>query len=175
MENKIKLNLGSGENIIDGFENIDIFPHEGVTVGKAEKLDYPDESVDLIYSSHLLEHYPRNVAPDVLSEWYRVLKVGAFLRIAVPDFAKIVEVYQDEGTIMNMLHGGQRDQNDFHNQSYDEDSLSKILTDTGFINIYRYDWRNTEHANIDDYSQAYMPHMDKENGLLMSLNMEAMK
>jgi len=27
---------------------------------------------------------------------------------------------------------------------------------------------------VDDYSQAYLPHMDK-NGLLMSLNLEAVK
>ena len=39
----------------------------------------------------------------------------------------------------------------------------------------RYDLRDTEHADIDDCSQAYLPHMDKENGVLMSLNVEATK
>ena len=28
---------------------------------------------------------------------------------------------------------------------------------------------------IDDYSQSYYPHMDKEDGKLMSLNVEAVK
>jgi hypothetical protein len=28
---------------------------------------------------------------------------------------------------------------------------------------------------MDDYSQSYLPHMDKENGTLMSLNLEAVK
>jgi hypothetical protein len=41
--------------------------------------------------------------------------------------------------------------------------------------IERYDWRETEHVDIDDYSQAYIPHMDKENGALVSLNVEALK
>ena len=45
----------------------------------------------------------------------------------------------------------------------------------GFKEVYRYDWRETEHSNIDDFSQAYIPHMDKENGELMSLNIEAIK
>ena len=27
----------------------------------------------------------------------------------------------------------------------------------------------------DDYSQSYLPHMDKENGMLMSLNLEGRK
>jgi hypothetical protein len=37
------------------------------------------------------------------------------------------------------------------------------------------DWRATEHAGIDDYSQAYFPHMDKEFGIQVSLNVEARK
>ena len=32
-----------------------------------------------------------------------------------------------------------------------------------------------KHSDIDDYSQAYIPHMDKDNGTLMSLNVEAIK
>ncbi|HAI38830.1 MAG TPA: methyltransferase, partial [Maribacter sp.] len=39
----------------------------------------------------------------------------------------------------------------------------------------KYDWRQTEHAKFDDHSQAYIPHMDKENGTLISLNIEAVK
>jgi hypothetical protein len=43
------------------------------------------------------------------------------------------------------------------------------------LNIHRYDWRNTVHKDYDDYSQAYIPHMDKERGILMSLNVEGEK
>ena len=50
-----------------------------------------------------------------------------------------------------------------------------MLEDVGFENVRRYDWRETEHAEIDDYAQAYFPHMDKENGLLISLNIECSK
>ena len=53
--------------------------------------------------------------------------------------------------------------------------LKKILEEVGFKNIKRYDWKNTIHKHYDDYSQAYIPHMDKENGILMSLNVEAVK
>lgn len=34
------------------------------------------------------------------------------------------------------------------------------------------DWRDVEHRKHDDYSQSYIPYMDKENGQLMSLNVE---
>ena len=38
-----------------------------------------------------------------------------------------------------------------------------------------YDWRKTEHAKFDDHSQAYLPHFEKEEGTLISLNVESKK
>ena len=42
-------------------------------------------------------------------------------------------------------------------------------------NVIEYDWRETEHSEFDDHSQAYIPHMDKDNGTLISLNVECIK
>ena len=42
-------------------------------------------------------------------------------------------------------------------------------------NISIYDWRKTEHAQFDDHSQAYLPHFEKEKGILISLNVESKK
>jgi hypothetical protein len=53
--------------------------------------------------------------------------------------------------------------------------LRETLEIAGFTNVRRYDWRQTVHKDHDDFSQAYIPHMDKENGLLISLNVEADK
>jgi hypothetical protein len=58
---------------------------------------------------------------------------------------------------------------------YDEPFLKRELLAIGFGEVRRWDWKMTEHAGIDDYSQAYIPHMDKEHGTLMSLNLEAVK
>ena len=58
---------------------------------------------------------------------------------------------------------------------YYPDTMNRILSDLGFTGIAKYDWRNTEHSKFDDHSQAYLPHMDKNNGTLMSLNMECIK
>ena len=44
-----------------------------------------------------------------------------------------------------------------------------------FKDVKLYDWKKTEHSNYDDHSQAYFPHMDKDNGLLVSLNVESQK
>jgi hypothetical protein len=53
--------------------------------------------------------------------------------------------------------------------------VTRDLNSVGFVDVRRYDWRDTEHAHVDDYSQAYVPHMDKENGILISLNVECRK
>ena len=50
-----------------------------------------------------------------------------------------------------------------------------MLKCLGIQSVKRYDWRETEHAEFDDHSQAYIPHMDKENGTLISLNIEGVK
>ena len=50
-----------------------------------------------------------------------------------------------------------------------------FLKSLGFSEVKKYDWRKTSHSQFDDHSQAYLPHMDKENGDLMSLNIEAVK
>ena len=34
-----------------------------------------------------------------------------------------------------------------------------------FKKIRYWDWRLTEHSKVDDYSQAYFPHMNKKDGL----------
>jgi hypothetical protein len=62
-----------------------------------------------------------------------------------------------------------------HYNVFDFDSLADALKQAGFTNVRNYDWRKTEHSAVDDYSQAYIPHMDKEHGIQISLNVECDK
>ncbi len=48
-------------------------------------IPFPDQSVDGVYHSHLLEHLDRDVVPTFLAEVKRVLKPGGVHRIVVPD------------------------------------------------------------------------------------------
>ncbi|MGH7660527.1 MAG: hypothetical protein ACRENA_06385 [Vulcanimicrobiaceae bacterium] len=36
-------------------------------------------------------------------------------------------------------------------------------------------WQDVDHGSVDDFSQAYFPHMEKEKGILLNLNMQAYK
>lgn len=178
-----KIHLGCGPKYIPGWFHIDALEMDHVDhVGAVEELDFiPSNSASLIYACHVLEHFNRHTYKAALTEWHRVLKPGGVLRIAVPDFAAAAELYLSntlpngiEG-VRGLVCGGQKDAYDFHGMIFDEPSMRNALVDVGYAEIRYWDWRTTEHADMDDYSQAYMPHMDKENGRLVSLNLEAVK
>jgi len=63
----------------------------------------------------------------------------------------------------------------YHRTVYTFPFLSTILSAAGFRGIRRYDWRDTEHASIDDCSQAYWPDRDALGAIPVSLNVEAVK
>jgi len=178
----VKLHLGCGPRHIPGFVHVDAQPAPHVDiVGPVERLTMGDNSVSLIYASHVLEHFGRHAYKTVLKEWFRVLKPGGVLRLSVPDFAACAAIYYESGLVdgltglVGLIVGGQRNEHDFHKMIFDEDFLRRELLDIGFREVRRWDWRATEHTSIDDFSQAYIPHLNKENGKLMSLNLEAIK
>lgn len=176
----LKLHLGCGDKIIDGYVNVDIRPNNGVDLVDdiSQLKSVNNSSVDLIYACHVLEHFGRNEYLMVLSRWFDLLKDGGKLRLAIPDFEKVVDYYnktKDLKKIMGFLYGGQTYEQNYHYCTWDFSSISRDLKSIGFKEVYKYDWRETEHSNIDDFSQAYLPHMDKNNGTLMSLNIEAIK
>lgn len=179
----VKLHLGCGKRYFPGWIHIDAsHEYEHIIYHDIEHLLFDDNSVDIIYCSHLLEYFDREEVINVLSEWYRVLKPGAILRLAVPDFYEMTNLYLNKKIkiedILGPLYGKMKLDNTiiYHKTVYDYASLCSILEKIGFKYIRNYDWHETEHANYDDHSQAYLnPKGDKENGTLISLNVEAIK
>ena len=177
---RIQLHLGCGDKFIPGFIHIDArkFPHVDHVAPVDDLSLFKDGSVSLIYASHLLEHFSRHETARVLKEWNRALKRGGILRLAVPDFEAITARYDKTGDldeVLGLLYGGQTYKENFHYTTFDFKRLSRLLKEAGFRKVERYDWRKTVHKDYDDFSQAYLPHMDKEHGTLMSLNVEATK
>jgi len=176
----MKLHLGCGKRTIPGFVHIDAIDYPHIDhVASIDNLSFiANDSVDLIYNCHVLEHFKRRDVSRVLIEWRRILKPGGTLRISVPDFAKLCEVYQKYGNldlVLGALFGRQDYLYNIHYNVFDFRVLERELLAAGFTDVRRYDWRKTEHAAVDDYSQAFVPHMDKENGILISLNVECNK
>jgi SAM-dependent methyltransferase len=120
-ENKqiVRLNLGCGQNLAESWVNVDyamgarlaripvigfiakkmkIFARErsaGIFLHDLTKpFPWEDCSVDVVYSSHTLEHFTRDDGKRFLEESYRVLRKGGLIRIVVPDLLDFIGRYE---------------------------------------------------------------------------------
>jgi predicted SAM-dependent methyltransferase len=175
----MKLHLGCGKRFIPGGVHVDVVPWPHVQyVHSIDNLTMIGAGeAEVVYACHVLGHFAGDEVNRVLREWHRVLTPGGTLRLAVPDFAALVELYQKTGDL-GLVHGPLMGRGDYlynvHRVVYDEHKLKCVLLAAGFASVRRYDRWATEHAEVDDFSAAYHPYMDR-NGLLLSLNMEATK
>jgi predicted SAM-dependent methyltransferase len=182
----LKLHIGCGKAYLPGFINVDIFSsvHADVYADLAS-LPFPRESFDLLYSSHCIEHCQRHTILSTLTHWRDLLKPGGILRLAVPDFAAAMIWYAKTGNlddVMGLIFGGQTHPRNNHFVAFDSTTLKRDLIKVGFKDVRYWDWRTTDHAQFDDYSQATLPcdpitrkPIDKYNDFSVSLNMEATK
>jgi predicted SAM-dependent methyltransferase len=89
------LNLGCGLRYDPTWTNIN-FNSTGKSViahDITKGIPFPDESFEVVYHSHLLEHLPKSAAFPFLKECYRVLRPEGILRVAVPDLEQITRTY----------------------------------------------------------------------------------
>jgi predicted SAM-dependent methyltransferase len=173
-----RLHLGCGNKKLKGWVNIDLLDSSAADIIDDVTLltTIKNNSVDEIYACHVLEHITRDQLISTLRLWKSKLVPGGKIKIAVPDFENICSVYTKNKSIeevIGLVSGGREGKLDEHKIIFDFDYLKQLLHMTGYVNISKYDWRKTDHSNVDDYSQAYLPHMQKDTGTLMSLNVVA--
>ncbi|WP_347272951.1 glycosyltransferase [Candidatus Kuenenia sp.] len=89
------LNLGCGSHYKEGWVNVD-FNSTGpgvIAYNLNCGIPFEDGSLDVVYHSHLLEHFSKNSAQRFMSECHRVLKDGGIIRVVVPDLEQIIKWY----------------------------------------------------------------------------------
>ena len=91
-------NFGCGTTFHAAWDNYDHRPSSPAVrpLDLRQPLSLSDGVYEAVYSSHTLEHLPRNEVPKILSEFRRVLKPGGILRIVVPDLELMARTYLRE-------------------------------------------------------------------------------
>ena len=179
-DDKILVHIGCGEKKIPEFINVDALPFAHVHIVTDDIANLPsfdDGTVDLVYMCHILEHIKRNNLKNVLSEMKRMLKNGGTLRLSVPDFDRLIEVYNDSGkdinAISHQLMGGQDHEHNIHYSVFNYKRLSTLLGEVGFRKVMSWDPGNCQYHNFKDRASRKIKVNGKEH--LISLNLEAIR
>lgn len=89
------LNIACGGRYHKDWINID-FHAESNNVTKVNilgGLPFEDNSMNVVYSSHFLEHLSQEQADFILKESYKILKKDGIIRIVVPDLENVCQEY----------------------------------------------------------------------------------
>jgi SAM-dependent methyltransferase len=120
-----------------------------IRLGTARRLRFADASIDAFYSSHTLEHLPRNECEELLRKVHRWLKPNGVLRVVLPDLRSLASSYisgaLDADTFMAYTHlatkGSQWLGIDIghsrHCWMYDCDSFMGLVGRLGYRDIQR--------------------------------------
>lgn len=143
---QIKLHVGAHERV-EGWTTLDIRPGPGVdVVGSCKDLSaFADNSIAMIYASHVLEHLRwRDELPAALKEWRRVLIPGGSALISVPDLERLCQLFVhpelnsvERFSVMKMMYGAQVHSHDIHYIGFNFDFLGTYLWENGFVAIRR--------------------------------------
>jgi len=168
------LHIGCGDVILPyPFENLDTRPLKGVDhISEAFPLPFEDNVFDLVYSSHVLEHFLKIDTQAIINEWVRVLKPEGIIRLSVPSLEALIKIYELSGDmeyIIGPLMGGQTYDQNFHYNMFDKKRLTSYLENAGCEAIHTWDYRRTSHSKFFDFSQATTLEIP------ISLNLEARK
>ena len=178
-DGKILIHLGCGEKNAPGWINVDLLklPHIHFLQDATNLSNFKTNFADLIYASHVLEHVPHQQTISVLKEWRRVLKPSGVLRLSVPDFDKIIHIYNSENknieSIIKPLMGGQDYQYNFHQNVFNQNYLSFLLKQAGFSQVKSWYPQNAPYHTFSDWSSKLISVNNKKYPI--SLNLEAVK
>ena len=90
----LKLNLGSGPKKGEGeWLNCDILQGADIVLDLSKGIPIAECSVDLVYSSHFLEHLAYPEICFFMKECYRILRIGGSLSVCVPDARRYIDSY----------------------------------------------------------------------------------
>jgi predicted SAM-dependent methyltransferase len=175
----LKVHLGCGPINIQGWINIDgrDATHIHLHSNGFELNEFTDGSISEIYMCHVLEHFSFSQTNELLKTMHRKLKFGGVLRLSVPDFDLLVEIYTANGKNLELikmaLMGGQDYDYNFHKGVFNKTILSKLLSSTGFSEIKSWDTIEDFGVDLSDWSNKLF--ITPNGNFPVSLNIKAVK
>lgn len=149
----IKLNLGCGDKILEGYVNVDVVneragksPDVVCDIKKLDKFDsnYADE----VMAIHVVEHFDRWDIVEILREWSRVLKPGGKMILECPNLESACKEFlkdpinhskpnQNGQRTMWVFYGDPswRDPLMMHKWGYTPRSLAQVMHEAGLMDL----------------------------------------
>lgn len=157
----LRLNVGCGPNVASGWINIDLVGSPDVFRWDCRRgIPFDDESVDIIFAEHVLEHFDAATGSKFLSDCHRCLRPGGVARMVVPDAGRYLQLYQGDWNAFVPIrpliqeNGKYRDfwlgrvyrtrmefinevfrQGTHHKYAYDAETLIMKMHDAGFARV----------------------------------------
>lgn len=125
-----------------------------------EKIPLADDSVDIVFSSHFLEHLTKTKGEQFLNDIYRIMKPGGLMRILVPDLDIAIQKF-NQGEINETLdlffYTSEEADFSAHKYNYTFGSLKTKLEEIGFKNVVRQSHQKGECPDIE-FLDVYPDH-----------------
>jgi len=149
----IKLNLGCGDKILDGYVNVDVVESRAgkkpdVICDLHDLSKFKSNSVDEILAVHVVEHFWQWEVVDILKEWTRVLKPGGKMILECPNLISAAEEFLKNSDIAAMggpegqrsmwvFYGdpGWKDPLMIHRWGYTPRSLATVMAAAGLTEL----------------------------------------
>jgi predicted SAM-dependent methyltransferase len=138
LQSGLCLNIGSGDQKLDGYINVDLYNQNADAQWSADRLPLNDCSTALIVSYQTIEHFSHEEFPEILREWYRVLKPKGELHMNTPDIihsCKMVAEDPKRQWLLARIFGNQSHGGQFHKWGYTVDELSNMVGMAGFASV----------------------------------------
>jgi predicted SAM-dependent methyltransferase len=169
------LHIGCGDINLDGWINLDARNkgHIHIHTDNLDLSQFSDESLGVIYLSHVLEHVSFVDAEILINTFFKKLRKGGVLLVSVPDFEAMIKIYQGSGSDLNIIRkallGGQDYEYNYHKSVYDNKLLCELCLNSGFNIASKYSTLEEFGSTVGDFSTYEI------NSIPVSINIKAIK
>jgi predicted SAM-dependent methyltransferase len=167
----IKLELGAGDRTMEGWTSVDTNDICALNLDLTAPLPFPDNSVSMIYSSHVLEHLKIRELFKLICECKRILKPDGIFSASVPNARIYIEAYHSPEKFNPELFCRYRPAYNFnsridyvnymaymdghHRYMFDDENIIVILKRAGFRNVSLRDFDRTLDLEVRDFESIY--------------------